>query len=120
MALPTTILKNALNLNLMHIEKCEEATTIYQAYGETYKQPSIFVHARPYKRSQCLCPVCKQKCVLNGHKMEKESSWRASNINGMPVYILYRPQRILCPEHGALNEFIPWADGTSRFTLAIS
>lgn len=120
MALPISILKNVLNLNLMHIEKCEEGITTYQAYGETYEQPNIIVHARPYKRSQCLCPVCKQKCVMNGHKMEDESSWRASNLNGCPVFILYRPQRILCPEHGALNEFIPWADGTSRFTPAFN
>ena len=120
MALPISILKNILNLNFMHIEKCEEAITTYQAYGEPYEQPSIFVHARPFRRKQCLCPICKQKCVMNGHKMDEESSWRASNLNGMPVYILYRPQRILCPEHGALNEFIPWADGTSRFTPAFN
>ena len=120
MALPISILKNVLNLNLMHVEKCEEAVTTYQAYGETYEQPSLFVHARPFKKKQCLCPICKQKCVLNGHKMGEESRWRASNLNGKPVYILYRPQRILCPEHGALNEFIPWADGTSRFTAAFN
>lgn len=120
MALPITILKNVLNLNLMHIEKCEEGISTYQAYGETYEQPAIIVHARPFKRSQCLCPVCRQKCVMNGHKMEEESSWRAPNLNGCPVYIFYRPQRILCPEHGALNEFIPWADGTSRFTAAFN
>ena len=120
MALPITILKNVLNLNLMHVEKCEEAVTRYQAYGEQCEQPSIFVYARPFKRSQCLCPICKQKCVLNGHKMEAESRWRASNLNGCPVYILYRPQRIWCSEHGALNEFIPWADGTSRFTASFN
>ena len=34
----------------------------------------------------------------------------------MPVYICYQPHRILCPEHGVLNEYIPWADGKSRFT----
>ncbi len=100
----------------MHIERCKEATTTYQAFGEVYVQPSIFVYARPFKRSQCLCPKCKKKCVLNGHRMQEESKWRAPNLNGMPVYILYKPQRILCPEHGALNEFIPWADGSSRFT----
>lgn len=120
MALPISILKKVLNLNLMHIEKCEEGITKYQAYGETYEQPSILVHARPFKRNQCRCPICRQKCVMNGHKMEKESSWRASNLNGMPVYILYRPQRIQCPEHGALNEFIPWSDGNSRFTPAFN
>jgi transposase len=42
--------------------------------------------------------------------------WRAPNLNGVPVYICYRPQRIHCPEHGILTEYIPWADGNSRFT----
>ena len=120
MALPITILKNILDFNHMHIEKCEEGITTYQAYGEIYEQQSIIVHARPFKRRQCLCPACGQKCVMNGHKMEEESSWRAPNLNGVPVFIFYRPQRILCPEHGALNEFIPWADGTSRFTAAFN
>lgn len=104
----------------MHIEKCEEGITTFQAYGETYEQNSIIVHARPFKKTQCRCPVCKQRCPMNGHKSEEESSWRASNLNGAPVFIYYRPQRILCPEHGALNEFIPWADGTSRFTAAFN
>jgi len=120
MALPTSILKNILNFNLMHIEKCEKGVSTYQAYGEIFEQQAIIVHARPFRRSQCLCPVCKKKCILNGHKMEEESSWRAPNLNGTPVFIFYRPQRILCAEHGALNEFIPWADGNSRFTAAFN
>ena len=57
---------------------------------------------------------------MNGYKSKNESCWRAPNLNGTPVYIYYRPQRILCPEHGALNEFIPWADGTSRFTASFN
>lgn len=120
MALPITILKNILDFKHMHIENCEEVFTSFQACGETYEQQGIIVHARPFKRCQCLCPICKKKCIKNGHKMEEESSWRAPNLNGVPVYIFYRPQRILCPEHGALNEFIPWADGTSRFTPAFN
>ena len=77
MALPTSILKNILNFNLMHIEKCEKGVSTYQAYGEIFEQQAIIVHARPFRRSQCLCPVCKKKCILNGHKMEEESSWMA-------------------------------------------
>ena len=120
MALPITILKKVLNLNLMHIEKCEPGITTFQAYGKTFEQPSIFVQARPFKKTQCRCPICMQKCAMNGYKMAEESTWRAPNLNGMPVYIKYRPQRIMCPEHGALNEYIPWADGTSRFTPAFN
>lgn len=120
MALPITILKNVLDFNLMHIEKAEMDTVKIHAYGEVHDQDRILVHARPFKRNQCKCPICGNQCVKDGHKQEGESSWRAPNLNGVPVYILYRPQRILCPEHGALNEAIPWADGTSRFTAAFN
>lgn len=36
--------------------------------------------------------------------------------SGVPVYIWYQPARIQCPEHGVLTEYMPWADGSSRFT----
>ena len=104
----------------MHIEKVEMDTVNVQAYGEVQKQQRILVHARPFKRIQCRCPECHKVCVCNGFKQDSDSWWRAPNLNGIPVYILYRPQRIFCPEHGALNEFIPWADGTSRFTEAFN
>lgn len=116
MALHISILKNILNFNLMHIEKVEIDTVHVHAYGELHEQTRIIVHARPFKREQCKCPVCGRKSAKDGFKQEKESTWRAPSLNGTPVFILYRPQRILCPEHGALNEYIPWADGTSRFT----
>ena len=120
MALPITILKNVLNFKCMHIEKAEMETVKNHAYGKVYEQKRIAVSARPYIRIQCRCPVCGNKCVKDGFKQEEESTWRAPNLNGIPVYIKYRPQRILCPEHGALNEYIPWADGTSRFTPAFN
>ena len=97
-------------------KKCEIIETKVQAYGETQVQKILKVDARPFKRLQGLCLKCKKKCSLNGIKQKQESHWRAPNLNGMPVYICYRPHRILCPEHGAINEYIPWADGTSRFT----
>ena len=97
-------------------KKCEIIETKVQAYGETQVQKILKVDARPFKRLQGLCPKCKKKRSLNGIKQKQESHWRAPNLNGIPVYICYRPHRILCPEHGAINEYIPWADGTSRFT----
>ena len=109
-----------LKLNCALIEKCTTETVSVGAYGETYEQTQIIVHVRPLKRMQGLCPKCMRCCVCNGLKQKEKSRWRASNFNGMPVFILYRPQRILCPEHGALNEYIPWADGNSRFTEAFN
>lgn len=107
MTLPITILKKVLDFKCMHIEKAETATIKMNTYGEEHDQMIINVTARPFIRMQSLCPVCRQNCVHNGHKKDEESTWRAPNLNGVPVYIKYQPQRILCPEHGALNEYIP-------------
>lgn len=122
MASPLSILKNVLNLNhnCMHITSCEQKTVSIHRYGETYEQTRIYVHARPYKRVQKLCPVCRKKCSGYDTKYNTESLWRAPNLNGVLVYICYQPQRIECPEHGVRTEYIPWADGRSRFTKEFS
>lgn len=118
MASPLSILKSVLNLNrnCMHVTNCEQATVSVHRYGEIYEQTRIYIHARPYKRVQKLCPVCRKKCPGYDTKYETDSSWRAPNLNGVPVYICYQPKRIECPEHGIKTEYIPWADGKSRFT----
>lgn len=120
MTMSTSVLKKILKLKHTHIEKYYTETVSVQAYGETCEQTRIMVLAHPFKKKQNLCPICKRHCVCNGYKKKEMSKWRASNLNGIPVYILYRPQRILCPEHGALNEYIPWADGNSRCTEAFN
>ena len=118
MASPLSILKSVLNLNhnRMHVTNCEQAEVTIHRYGEIHKQTRIYVHVRPYTRVQKLCPICRKKCPGYDTKSSTESSWRAPNLNGVPVYICYRPNRIECREHGVLTEYIPWADGASRFT----
>ena len=122
MASPLSILKTVLNLNhnRMHVTNCETATVTVHRFGETFEQTRIYVHARPYERVQKLCPVCKKKCPGYDTKYSTESSWRAPNLNGVPVYICYQPKRVKCPEHGVRTEYIPWADGRSRFTADFS
>ena len=116
MASPLSILKTVINLKHIHVESLECLKVPVTKFGQVAEQEHIIVHARPFKRKQCLCPICKQKCVCNGRKHKTASHWRAPNLNGVPVFIAYCPQRIYCLEHGALNEYIPWSDGTSRFT----
>lgn len=118
MASILSVLKNVLNLNhnYMHVINCEIITAMVQRYGESVEQEHIIVHARPFKRIQGRCPICHKRCPGYDYKQSEESSWRAPNLNGVPVYICYRPQRIECSEHGVLTEYIPWADGDSRFT----
>ena len=122
MASLLSILKTVLNLNhnRMHVTNCETATATVHRFGETFEQTQIYVHAKPYKWVQKLCPLCMKKCPGYDTKYSTESSWRAPNLNGVPVHICYRPQRIECPEHGIQTEYIPWADGRSRFTADFS
>lgn len=118
MASMLSVLKTVLNLNhnRIHVNSCEITTATVQRYGEPFEQERIIVHARPYQRIRGLCPKCRKKCPGYDHKQKSESFWRAPNLNGVPVYIGYQPMRIQCPEHGILTEYIPWADGNSRFT----
>ena len=118
MVSPLSILKSVLNLNhnCMHVCNCEKVLVNVHRFGEVHEQLEIHVHAQPYKRVQGLCPVCRKKCPGYDQKRDTPSRWRAPNLNGVPVYICYQPNRVECKQHGVRTEYIPWADGTSRFT----
>ena len=112
-----SILKDVLKLNCMHVNSCEKETVHISRNKETFEQTRIIVNARPFKRKQMICPKCGRHCPGYDTKRPKsETTWRAPNINGVPVLIRYTPHRIECPEHGVLTESIPWADGNSHFT----
>lgn len=117
MASLLSILKNVLTLNKMHVYSCEEETVTVSRNKELFEQHRIIVHASPYKRMQSICPKCGRKCGgYDSKHPEKETTWRAPNLDGVPVLIRYTPRRIKCPEHGVLTEKIPWADGSSHYT----
>ena len=101
----------------MHVESCEIKTVTVQRDKQLFEKDQIIVHARPFKRLQSKCPICGKRCSGYDTKYpDKETTWRAPSLNGVPVLIRYTPHRIECPEHGVLTENIPWADGDSHFT----
>ena len=112
----TSVLKAAMNFNDMIIDSVKFITQDNVRKGEVFKYSRIDIHAHIYKNKSCRCPVCGSKCPGYDYKSARESSWRAPDINGVPVYIWYRPQRIQCKEHGVHTECIPWADEHFRFT----
>lgn len=120
MASPLSVLKAVIPLNRVHVEGWETATRTVERYGESFEVDEIRVHARPFRREQCRCPVCGRRCERDGHRRAGESAWRAPDLDGVPVYLMYRPQRVRCPEHGEVNERLPWADGRSRFTAGFN
>ena len=117
-----SILKSIRNFNQIHIEQWEVVEAQRTKYGEDFIQCSIEIAVRPIKREQCKCPKCiaekgtSKKCPGYDYKRETPSRWRTVDCFGLPTFFVYRPQRITCSEHGVVTEYIPWADGTSRFT----
>ena len=116
MASRISVMVKALNIKGMHVDRVEWVQDITSHDGECCQFERIDLHARPYKRIRCQCPVCREKCAVYDHKSRHEVSWRANSLNGVPVFIWYQPARIECPEHGVLTEYMPWTDGNSRFT----
>lgn len=116
MASPISILKSVLDLNHTVIESQEILNCTVHKYGETHDQQQLLVHCRPFKKLQGRCPFCMNKCPGYDTKRSIESCWRAPDLNGVPVYLCYCPRRIKCEKHGVLTEYIPWADGSGRFT----
>lgn len=122
MATAVSILKNLADIKSNHTvledyELIEE--TVIQGTVPTSRK-TLLLHVRPYIAKSCLCPVCGKKCPCYDAEHSLESHWRAANLNGIPVYLCYRPNRIRCPEDGVLTEKLPWTDGNSRFTVSFN
>jgi transposase len=58
------------------------------------------------------CSVCGGRCRPRDEL--KERRWRHVSVWGMPVFLLYRPRRVVCPSHGIKVERIPWSIGKQR------
>lgn len=120
MACGISVIVKALDIKKMHVDRVKYVEGSSQMHEEKYSRDYIEIHARPYKRIRGCCPICRRKCNGYDHQAKKESVWRANSLNGVPLLIMYQPMRIECPEHGVLNEYIPWADGSSRFTTGFN
>ena len=111
------MVKDSVALEKTCVEWVERREVVERHFGEDFSRTAYFLHVRPHKIWQCRCQKCMKRCVRDGFRHEEESVWRAPDLNGIPVFLCYRPQRVKCDECGELNEWIPWADGESRFTV---
>ena len=115
MCTSNVVIKNVVNVGPVVICNHEFVEEEIVVRGEQHIRTSLNIDVRPYKKLQNLCPICLNKCSIYDNQRHI-SSWRAPNLNGIIVRLKYLPNRIICPEHGILTEYIPWSDGTSRFT----
>ena len=103
--LPRTVITDA------HLEERE-----IKFAGDHFQQQYFKLNVRPNAHWEHKCPHCLNSCSVYDHQ-SGEVAWRAPGFNGTIVTLNYSPARIICPEHGVVREYIPWADGTSRFTV---
>ena len=68
------------------------------------------------QRHQFLCPQpgCDRELAVRDHADER--SWRHLDSCQFLTYLHARPPRVDCPEHGAHQVRLPWAEPMSRFT----
>lgn len=59
------------------------------------------------------CPQCQQ---LGSVKDTKYRLWRHLDTMQFKTFLRCEVPRVNCPEHGALQMFVPWSDPKSRFT----
>lgn len=66
-------------------------------------------------KTGCRCPQCGKRRPCVG-RVRDERVWRDIPLGWVDVFLHYRPQEIVCRQHGRLQEAIPWARPEARVT----
>ncbi len=78
------------------------------------EKETLNLFVKPYKNG-CLCPKCRRRgkilCTVDLR------NWRELSFYGLNIYLWYAPREIVCPTHGRIQEWIPWAEPYSHYTL---
>ena len=76
---------------------------------------ALYIYVELYKRDKSKCTYCGKK--LPGYDTATvDRKWRCTDIDGIPIFLVYTIHRVHCPEHGIVVESVPWAITGSRFT----
>jgi transposase len=75
---------------------------------------SIYIYVDLYKKDKGKCTYCSKKA--SGYDIATvDRKWRCTDVDGIPIYLVYTIRRVNCPEHGIVVESVPWALPDSRF-----
>jgi transposase len=76
------------------------------------KEVTVTVAHTP--KTRFCCPQCGHDLPVFDHLAERR--WRHLDSCQFMTFLLARPPRVDCPEHGKLQVNLPWAESGSRFT----
>jgi transposase len=77
-------------------------------------EAEVHVHLAHDEGLSWPCPDCGKACALYDHQPERR--WRHLDTCQYRTILHAEPPRTNCPEHGARNVKLPWAEPSSRFT----
>lgn len=81
----------------------------------SFFQGVVHVRVRLNSRVAGRCPVCRKACPGYDHK-NSPHVWRGLDLGIVRAEISAMLCRVECPEHGILQEWVPWARPGSNFT----
>jgi transposase len=79
---------------------------------------TIIVHLRARKGGRAYCSGCAKRRPTYDHLPERR--FQFVPLWNIPVWFLYAPRRVRCPNDGVLVEMMPWATGKSQTTTAFA
>jgi transposase len=74
----------------------------------------IRVHVGHPRGMKFRCPECQVECRIHDHAEERR--WRHLDSCQFKTFLVTRPPRVKCPEHGVKTILVPWAERGCRFT----
>jgi transposase len=84
----------------------------------TEEHGEMIVYLVPDGRCRPVCSCCGIKG--SGYDTLKSRRWKHVPLWGIPVTLVYSPRRVQCTRCGVKVEAIPWAQGKSPVSLALS
>lgn len=86
-------------------------------FADDHPDAPIEVRIEPHASIRAQCSSCQRPCP--GYDSLPERRWRFVPLWAIPVFFLYAPRRVECPEHGVVVEHVPWSRGKSPVTMAM-
>ncbi len=77
----------------------------------------IEVSIEPHAAMRGKCSICLKACP--GYDRLPQRRWLFVPLWALPVFFLFAPRRVDCPEHGVVVEQIPWSQGKSPVTTGM-
>lgn len=115
---PNHVVTMRLKTILNRIQKQPGFVYVNARFVDTATGFAIEIRLREHGGSRPICSGCCRKATEYDRLVERR--WQFVPLWGIVVYFLYASRRCDCPRCGVKVELLPWAEGKSRLTTAMT